>query len=177
MALRARIFLLAAVTTVTITAPSVFGQNRFGDYFEPRSQQSARTLVGVWLTQVRPRNCETNEPLPAPVLAGHGLFTFHQGGTASEYGIGPGQSPSLRSPGHGVWRRASRRQDHDYEYEFIFTRHDASGAFVGSAKVTSALVLDESGDAWTSRSQVEVFDAAGNLILAPCVTGSGTRFE
>jgi len=59
----------------------------------------------------------------------------------------------------------------------MFTRHDASGAFVGSSKVTSALVLDASGDAWTSNSQVEVFDAAGNLILAPCVTGTGTRLE
>jgi hypothetical protein len=74
-----------------------------------------------------------------------------------------------------VWRRTHGWQE--YEYAFEFTRHDASGAFVGSAKVTSALVLDPSGDAWTSSSQVEVFDAAGNLILAPCVNGSGTRFE
>jgi hypothetical protein len=109
------------------------------------------------------------------VLQGHGLFTFHEGGTASEYGIGPGQAPALRSPGHGVWRRAHGWQE--YEYEFMFTRHDVSGAFVGSSKVTSALVLDASGDAWTSNSQVEVFDAAGNLILAPCVTATGTRFE
>ena len=65
----------------------------------------------------------------------------------------------------------------EYEYAFEFTRHDVSGAFVGSSKVRSALVLDASGDAWTSKSQVNVFDAAGNLILAPCVTGTGTRFE
>jgi len=48
---------------------------------------------------------------------------------------------------------------------------------VGSSRVRSVLVLDPSGDAWTSQSQVNVFDAAGNLILAPCVTGTGTRFE
>ena len=63
------------------------------------------------------------------------------------------------------------------QYAFEFTRHDASGAYVGSSRVRSALVLDASGDAWTSKSQVNVFDAAGNLILAPCVTGTGTGFE
>jgi hypothetical protein len=161
--------MMAAATIAAFVAPG-----------PQASAEAARTadgdtLVGVWKTQVRPLNCDTGEPIPVPVLQGHGLFTFHEGGTASEYGIGPGQSPSLRSPGHGVWRRTHGWQD--YEYSFVFTRHDASGAFAGNSKVTSHLVLDPSGDAWTSNSQVEVFDAAGNLILAPCVTGSGTRFE
>ena len=174
MTLPKRIIALTAIAVVTITASIVSGHNRPSNQ-SPSSVAGEPTLVGVWKTQVRPRNCETGEPLPVPVLQGHGLFTFHEGGTASEYGIGPGQSPATRSPGHGVWRRAHGWQE--YEYTFIFTRHDPSGAFVGSSRVRSVLVLDPSGDAWTSQSQVNVFDAAGNLILAPCVTGTGTRFE
>ena len=175
MTLPKRIIALTAMAAVTITASLVSGHNSPSNQSGPSSVAGEPTLVGVWLTQVRSRNCATGELLPVPVLQGHGLFTFHQGGTASEYGIGPGQSPSLRSPGHGVWRRLHGWQE--YEYAFEFTRHDASGAFVGSSRVRSALVLDGSGDAWTSKSQVEVFDAAGNLILAPCVIGTGTRFE
>jgi hypothetical protein len=175
MTLPKRIIALTAMAAVTITASIVSGHKGPGNQSGASSPEGEPTLIGVWKTQVRPRNCETGELLPVPVLQGHGLFTFHQGGTASEYGIGPGQTPATRSPGHGVWRRVHGWQE--YEYRFIFTRHDASGAFVGSNKVTSALVLDASGDAWTSNSQVEVFDAAGNLILAPCVTATGTRFE
>jgi hypothetical protein len=175
MTLPKRIIALTTMAAVTITASIVSAHKSPGNQAGTSSLEGEPTLVGVWLTRVRPRNCETGELLPVPVLQGHGLFTFHQGGTASEYGIGPGQTPALRSPGHGVWRRAHGWQE--YEYAFMFTRHDASGAFVGSSKVTSALVLDASGDAWTSNSQVEVFDATGSLILAPCVTVTGTRFE
>jgi hypothetical protein len=175
MTLQKRSIALATIAAVTLTASVVSGYRGPGNQAAPSSVAGEPTLVGVWKTQVRPRNCETGEVLPVPALQGHGLFTFHHGGTASEYGIGPGQAPSLRSPGHGVWRRTHGWQE--YEYTFLFTRHDASGAFVGSSKVTSVLVLDPSGDAWTSNSQVEVFDAAGNRILAPCVAGFGKRFD
>jgi len=175
MTLPTRIIAFATIAVVTITAAVASGRTGPGSQPATPSLDRDSTLVGVWRTQVRPRDCVTGELPPVPVRPGHGLFTFHEGGTASEYGIGPGQSPSLRSPGHGVWRRTHGWQE--YEYEFEFTRHDEDGAFVGSAKVTSALTMDASGDSWTSNSQVEVFDAAGNLILAPCVTGSGIRFE
>ncbi len=175
MTLTKRIIALAALAAVTITGSIVSGHKDSGDQSGPSSVAGEPTLVGVWQTRIRPRNCETDEELPVPVLQGHGLFTFHEGGTASEYGIGPGQTPATRSPGHGVWRRAHGWQEDQYAFEF--TRHDASGAYVGSSKVTSALVLDPGGDAWTSKSQVQVFDAAGNLVLAPCVTGTGIRFE
>ena len=175
MTRRKRILTLTVLTAVTITASHASGNNGPGSPAGTLSFQADPSLVGVWLTRVRPRNCETGEVLPAPVLQGFGLFTFHEGGTASEYGIGPGQTPATRSPGHGVWRRTRGWQEH--EYKFLFTRHDANGAFVGSSKVTSVLVLDRGGDTWTSNSQVEVFDADGNRILAPCVTATGTRFE
>ena len=48
----------------------------------------------------------------------------------SEYGIGPGSSPALRSPGHGVWRREQGWQD--YSFAFTYYRYDASGVFIGS---------------------------------------------
>ncbi|MDQ3649627.1 MAG: hypothetical protein M3458_04965 [Acidobacteriota bacterium] len=93
----------------------------------------------------------------------------------SEYGIGPGSSPALRSPGHGVWRREHGWQD--YSFAFTFYRYDASGVFIGSQKVTATLELEASGDEFTSTSAIEVFDANGNLIGTGCATAAGTRFE
>lgn len=66
-----------------------------------KNQSSTGSIRGVWQTMVTPVNCETGDAL---VPAFPGLFTFHKGGTMSEYGISPaiGQTPALRSPGHGV---------------------------------------------------------------------------
>ena len=93
----------------------------------------------------------------------------------SEYGIGPGSSPALRSPGHGVWEQAHGWQD--YSYSFTYYRYDASGAFIGSQKVTSALELGESGDEYTAQSAVEILDTNGNVIATFCAVNTGTRFE
>ena len=93
----------------------------------------------------------------------------------SEYGIGPGSSPALRSPGHGVWQHELGWQD--YSYTFTFYRYNSSGVFIGSQKVTSALELGESGDEFTTHSTVEVLDANGNVIATFCAAAAGTRFE
>ena len=158
---------LAVITALTMTVSIVSGQN---------SQQSAnaseRTIAGVWRTLVTPRSCQTGEPV-APSF--RGLFTFNEGGTMSEYGIGPGSSPALRSPGHGVWQREHGWQD--YSIVFTFYRYNASGVFIGSQKITAALELGASGNEFTTTSAIEVFDANDNLIGTGCATAAGTRFE
>ncbi len=93
----------------------------------------------------------------------------------SEYGIGPGSSPALRSPGHGVWQREHRWQE--YSLAFTFYRYNASGVLLGSQKVTAALELGAGGDEFASRSAIEIFDADDNLIGTGCATAAGTRFE
>jgi hypothetical protein len=136
------------------------------------AQEPERTIQGVWRTMVTPVNCQTGDPLGPPFA---GLFTFNIGGTMSEYGIGPGASPALRSPGHGVWQHAQGWQD--YSYAFTFYRYNSSGVFIGSQKVTSALELGASGDEFTTHAGVEIFEADGNLIATFCAVTAGTRFE
>lgn len=131
-----------------------------------------RTIVGAWRTVVTVHNCQTGNPIAPPFP---GLFTFNDGGTMSEYGIGPGASPALRSPGHGVWQREDGRQD--YSFAFTYYRYDASGVFLGSQRVTAALELEASGDAFTTKSVVEALDTNNNLITTVCGTSTGTRFE
>ena len=135
------------------------------------AQAPERTIQGVWRTMVTGVDCQTGVPLGSFP----GLFTFNEGGTMSEYGIGPGSSPALRSPGHGVWQHEHGRQN--YSYAFTYYRYDSSGVFIGSQKVTSALELGASGDEFISHSAVSVLDANDNVIATFCATAAGTRFE
>ena len=163
---------LALLMLFAGTQISVSGQeSEQGDLQEEQSHRYMQSIEGVWRTAVTPRNCQTGLPL-APAL--RGLFTFNEGGTMSEYGIGPGQSPALRSPGHGVWER--RRGGRNYSLAFIFYRYDPSGIFIGSTKITAALELGIRGGAFTTNSAIEVFDANDNLIGTACATATGTRF-
>lgn len=93
----------------------------------------------------------------------------------SEYGIGPGSSPALRSPGHGVWQPEQGWQE--YSFAFTYYRYNASGVFIGSQKVTATLELGESGDEFTTSSSIQVLDATDNVVGTGCGTAVGTRFE
>jgi hypothetical protein len=135
------------------------------------SNANARTIRGVWRTVVTPYNCETGQP----IVTLSGLFTFNQGGTMSEYGIGPGSSPALRSPGHGVWQREHGWQE--YSFAFTFLRYNASGVLLGSQKISAALELSGNGDDFAARSRIEILDVNDNVVGRGCATSVGTRFE
>jgi hypothetical protein len=148
----------------------VGGTQMFGN--DQQSEKHHRTIQGAWRTMITGVDCQTGVPLG---VSFPGLQTFNEGGTMSEYGIGPGSSPALRSPGHGVWQHEHGRQN--YSYAFTYYRYDSSGVFIGSQKVTSALELGASGDEFISHSVVSVLDANNNVIATFCATASGTRFE
>jgi hypothetical protein len=160
----------AVISTLTVMIPIVSARG-----FQGRQSSAAsaneRTIRGVWRTVVTGRNCQTGEPLGSLP----GLFTFNQGGTMSEFGIGPGSTPALRSPGHGVWQREQGWQE--YSFAFTYYRYNASGVFIGSQKVTGALKLGPDDDEFATTSVIEVFDVTGNLIGTGCATAAGTRFE
>ena len=171
------IFMLAMFAQVQVSAQIL-------EEVPPPGQ--TRDIVGAWRTAVTLRNCQTGLPV-SPV--GRGLFTFNKGGTLSEYNAGPGSSPAMRSPGHGVWAQNDDRDN--YSFVFILNRYDASGVFIGTTKVTAALELGAIGargnlftgnavndfNTYTTNAAVEVFDAGDNLIGSGCATAVGTRIE
>ena len=162
----------AVISALTIPASVVSGQ-RVQDAQSSASLSTGDvgTLRGVWRTVVTPRNCQTDEPIASFA----GLFTFNDGGTMSEYGIPPGSSPTLRSPGHGFWQREPGWQD--YSVVFTYYRYNASGVFLGSQKVTAALELGAGGDEFSTRSVIEVLDVNDTVIGTGCATAAGRRFE
>jgi hypothetical protein len=127
-----------------------------------------RSLVGVWITEVTRRNCDTGQPIGN---TGRIQNTFAEGGTLLET-IGPS---AIRSPGNGIWKR-----EHGYnEYSFAtrFMRYDAAGVFVGSGVVRAAITLDDTGDNYTSTATSEALDVNGNVIGSGCATSVATRFK
>jgi hypothetical protein len=169
---QASVIALAVITALTMTVFIVSGQNTQAKQSSASSNDRERTIAGVWRTVVTPRNCQTGVAV-APSL--RGMFTFNKGGTMSEWGVGAGSSPALRSPGHGVWQREQGWQN--YAFTFTFYRYDASGVFIGSQRVTGTLQLGASGDEFTTSSAIEILDANDNLIGGACATAAGTRFE
>ena len=168
---RTLVLALAVASALPGTASIGSAQDNQNRQSSATSQANARTIRGVWRTVVTPQNCQTGQSFPSL----QGLFTFNQGGTMSEYGIGPGSSPALRSPGHGVWQREHGWQD--YSFAFTYYRYNASGVLLGSQKVTAALELGASGDEFASRSAIEILDVNGAVLGTGCATAVGTRFE
>ena len=125
------------------------------------------SLVGVWLTQVTRRNCDTGEPIGTSRVQ----LTFAEGGTFLET-IGP---TILRSSGNGIWKREHGWTE--YSYALRFMRFDAAGVFVGSGVVRSALTLDETGDHYTATATNDVLDVNGNVISSGCATSVSDRFQ
>ena len=162
---------LAVASSVPVTVATGLARDQTNTSSAAAEKVQARTLRGVWRTVVTPYNCQTGQPFPSL----QGLFTFNQGGTMAEYGVGPGSSPALRSPGHGVWQREQGWQD--YSFAFTFYRYDASGVLLGSQKIKAALALGGSGDQFASRSAIEIRDVNDSVIGTGCATAVGTRFE
>ena len=124
------------------------------------------SLVGVWVTHVTRRNCETGEPIGTSRVQ----LTFAEGGTFLET-IGP---TILRSPGNGIWKHESGWNE--YSFVLRFMRFDAAGSFVGSGVVRGTITLDETGDHATSTATNDVLDVNGNVIGSGCATSVSTRF-
>jgi hypothetical protein len=126
-----------------------------------------RSLVGVWVTEVTRRNCDTGEPIATNRIQ----VTFAEGGTFLET-IGPS---IIRSPGNGIWKREHGWNEYSSTQRFM--RYDAAGSFVGSGVVRAAITLDETGDHYTSTATNDVLDINGNVIASGCATSVSTRFQ
>ena len=162
---------LAVITAaLTITVSIISSHSIPNKHSSALSDDHERTIIGVWRMALTTVNCQTGDV----VRTIPGLWTFHEGGTMSEFSSAPGLSPAMRGSGHGVWQREPGWQD--YSLTFIFYRYDASGVFTGSQRAKIALKLGASGDEFTATSAIEGLDANGNVIFTACGTPTGTRF-
>jgi hypothetical protein len=131
--------------------------------------ENNKKLEGSWNVLVTPRNCLTGVPIAATTPS---VLTYNYGGTMMEFGTR--NSPTLRSPGQGIWSQESARH---YTSAFQFFRFNADGTLAGRQIIRQEIELSESGDEFTGIATGQVLDAAGNVISSGCTIGIATRFE
>lgn len=139
-----------------------------------QSEEPERSLEGVWLVRITPRNCVTGVPIPAAAF--ESLFTFHEGGTMSAWVQGS-VITTTRSPAHGLWRREIGWSG--YSFKFVHLRYDlATGMFTARQENAGTLVMGESGDEFMTDASGRSFDANGNALPGgSCSNSVGTRFK
>ena len=132
-----------------------------------------RSLEGVWLVKITPRNCTTGDP--TPTAAFESLFTFHKDGTM----LVSFRNNSLvleRTAAHGLWRRDLGWSD--YSYKFVQIRRNVTtGLFAGKQEGGGTLVLSESGDEYTTDGYSIVYSVDGIPNTPGCSNSVGTRFK
>ncbi len=136
---------------------------------------NAPTIVGAWQVEVTVRfdapDCTTSPPVPFGANPFPSLNTFHAGGTVSE--TGSRSPPSMRSPGHGVWKRTGGRT---YDARYTFQGFDANGFLATNMDIRSAITLAADGETFNGVSRFRFSDISGNTTPF-CATLDGVRFS
>src|SRR5215813_13783896 len=139
-----------------------------------RAQDGApeRSIEGVWLVKITPRNCTTGEPRGE---AFETLFTFHKDGTML-VSFRNNTFALERTAAHGLWRREHGWSD--YSYKFVHIRRNlTTGLFAGKQEGGGTLVLSESGDEFTTDGYSIVYSVDGIPGTPGCSNSVGTRFK
>ena len=133
-----------------------------------------RSLAGVWLVQITPRNCATGDPIPTAAF--EAIFTFHEDKTMF-VSLRNNTLTVERTASHGLWRRDPGWSD--YSFKFVHIRRNvATGTFAGLQESAGNLVLAQSGDEFTTDASTTVFDVNGNPVgTGGCSNSVGTRFK
>lgn len=133
------------------------------------------TIVGAWQVEVTLRvdaqDCTTAALVTFPPNPFPSLNTFHEGGTMSE--TGSRSPPSMRSPGHGVWKQVGRKR---YSTRNTFQSFDANGLLAADMDLRSDIKLSRDGSRFTGVTRLTRVDTSGNVFLF-CATLEGVRFD
>ena len=156
--------IMAIAIAVALSQATVTGQD----------QAPVRSLAGVWLVQITPRNCATGVPILAAAF--EALLTFHEDKTMS-VSFRNNTLTLERTAAHGLWRRDIGWSE--YSFKFVHIRRNVStGAFAGLQESAGTLILAESSDEFTTDASTTVFDVSGNPVGTPgCSNSVGTRFK
>ena len=151
------------ISVVPVTAQSVTAQD----------EAPERSLEGVWLVKITPRNCTTGDPIPTAAF--ESLFTFHRDGTML-VSFRNNTFVLERTAAHGLWRRDLGWSD--YSFKFVHLRRNlTTGLFAGKQEGGGTLVLSESGDEFTSDGNSTVYSVDGIPGTPGCSNSVGTRFK
>lgn len=163
-----QVLLGAALLTTVLAAAAMLVEPTTAN-----GQTPDRSLAGVWLVTITPRNCVTGDPNPSAAF--ESLFTFHEDGTM----LVSFRNNTLaleRTAAHGLWRRDLGWNE--YSFKFVHIRRSvATGLFAGKQESGGTLVLSQSGDEFTTDASTTVFSVDGVPGTPGCSNSVGTRFK
>lgn len=167
--------LLAAAALAIAAVPSTAHDGGDRDRDRGDWESDRNSVVGVWdlvvTLRVPAADCTTAAvvgvgPNPFPQY-----YTFHRGGTLSEWGTRA--PPSTRGSGHGIWKRVGHDQ---YKSRLQFHSFDANGLFNRTMDIVSDISLAKDGETLKGVSRFTFTDLSGNA-LRFCATMEGTRLS
>jgi hypothetical protein len=119
-------FLLAVVVIISLVSiPLLTGADQ---------AKEKRKLTGNWMGTVTRIN-----PAPGQSPTVLSLVTFFEDGNLLQ----DGSDPSIRTAGHGTWKRTGHQQ---FTQSFLNFRFDVARASLGTRVVTSTITLSEDGE-------------------------------
>ena len=142
---------------------------------DPNGQVIKSTIEGPWETvmtlRVSAPDCTTAAVYPFGTNPFASLYTFHEGGTLSEWGTR--SPPSMRTSGQGLWKRTA---NDEFKYRLKFYSFDANGFMVARMEIASDLKLARDGLSLEGVSRLVRTDLSGN-VQNFCATVVGTRMS
>ena len=133
------------------------------------------TLEGAWEAEVTLREDGPDCTITAIVGVGvnpfRQLYTFHEGGTANEWGTRA--PPATRGVGSGVWERTGNVK---YRYRVKFHSFDENGFQNATLDIRTDVKLAKDGNTFLGVARFIRTDTSGNE-LRFCATMSGERIS
>ena len=133
-----------------------------------------RSLEGVWMVSITPRNCDTGDPIPVAMPLRQ-IWTFHGDKTILS-SFGTNVLALSRTAAHGVWER--RQGWSEYAYKFVHLRQNSTTLeFRGKQESAGRLSLGANGDEFSSSGSTIVFSIDDIPGAPSCSSATGTRFK
>ena len=160
---RALLTLAALLATSAIATSAAFAATG-GDHPRGSAAPDGKQLNGSWTTTIQ----LTDAPPGAPTSF-TALDTFLPGNSLLVSSSAP--NPALRTLAHGTWVRTG---DHSFASTFVWFRFDPTGQYIGTQRVSRAMVLAKDGTSFQASDIVEVISPTGAVLATIHGTESGT---
>jgi hypothetical protein len=156
---------------LVVLAVMAFGMSSAQGASWPDDDWQAQRLVGSWVFQVSLQDCNSGTPIGAPFLS---LLTFVRGGTVTETTANPAfVPPTVRGPGHGIWKHAEHRTYEATTTAFI----TVNGTLVRTQTITQTIELEGEDSLKTTSASVKFFSPTGTLLMTGCAVATAKRIE
>ena len=158
---------------LAVLALMAFGMSSAQAATWPNDDFLAQPLEGSWMFQISLQDCASHAAIGETFFS---LLTFNRGGTVTETTANPAfVPPTVRGPGHGIWRHDGRR---GYGYEAATTAFiTVNGVLSRTQTITQTIELEGPDRLKTTSASVKFFSPTGNLLMTGCAEATGKRIE